>query len=80
MKTTIHYDIEHPEAYKHAMKDIKEYLGDRYSNVFNSFCEEYNPCTWAMLDFHLLLGLFGITGFPVRAFAWEVIAEGEASH
>ena len=80
MKTTIHYNIEHPEACNRAMLDIKEYLDDLYPRVYNKFREDYNPCTWTMMDFHLLLGLFGIEGFPVHAFAWDIMANWEASH
>lgn len=80
MKTTIHYNIEHPEACKHAMNDIKEYLGDRFEIAHNLFLENFNPCIWRMEDFHFFLGMYGIEGFPCRAFAFSIMEAWEASH
>ena len=80
MKTTIHYNIEHPEACKHALKDIQDYLGDHYLKVYSLFLENFNPCTWTMEYFHFFLGMYGIEGFPCQAFAWSIMTDWEASH
>lgn len=80
MKTTIHYDIEHPEAYRRAMIDIQDYLGDRYLTAYTLFLENFNPCTWELDTFHFFLGMYGIEGFPCRAFAFTIMEAWEASH
>lgn len=80
MKTTIHYNTEHPEACSRAMDDIKWYLDDRYPKVYSLFLENFNPCTWTLDTFHLCLGMYGIEGFPCQAFAWSIMTDWEASH
>ena len=80
MKTIIHYNTEHPEAYVRAMSDIADYLGEGYKKTYNIFLENFNPCTWTMDTFHLSLGLYGIEGFPCQAFAWSIMEDWEASH
>lgn len=80
MKTTIHYDIKHPEAARQAMIDIQDYLGDRYLTAYSIFLECFNPCIWRLEDFHFFLGMYGIEGFPCQAFAWSIMESWEASH
>lgn len=79
MKTTIHYNTKDPESYRQAMIDIQDYLGERYLSAYSIFLECFDPCTWRLEDFHFFLGMYGIEGFPCRAFAFSIMESWEAT-